>query len=393
MLDIPSLQEELARRNLDGWLLYDFKGQNPTAQTALGVHGHMVTRRWFYLVPRTGAPTLLLHAIEKDNLPPLPGERQTYAGHEQLGARLKALLSGRARVAMEYCPLGAIPYLSRVDAGTVELVRSFGPEVVSSADLVQLQLCRWDDVALKSHERASAGVYAAVQRAFKFVRDEHAAGRAPLETVVMDQILAEYAARGMITDHPPIVAVNAHAGNPHFVTGSGGPTPVKRGDLLLLDVWAKENDPRHAYADITWMGVVDDAVRNPRHEEVFRVVADGRDAALELIRREHSMGRRVKGFEADRAARDLIASRGYGEKFVHRTGHNIGCDADHGDGAHLDDFETHDTRELMPRTCFSIEPGVYLEDFGVRSEIDVYLAEDGPKVFTPIQHDLVRVLG
>ena len=392
MLNVPALQEDLAARKLAGWLLYDFRSQNPTAQTALDLAGHMLTRRWFYFVPARGEPTLIAHAIERDNFPPLPGRRVLYSGWEALMTQLRALKLGAGPVAMEYFPLGAIPYLSRVDAGTIELIRSLGVEIVSSADLVQAFLCRWNADAFASHERASDGVYAAVQRGFAYVKESIANGREPLELEVQAQLLAEFKARRMTTDHAPIVAVGPHAGNPHYETGAGGPTKIRRGELLLLDVWAKEDDRDAAYADITWTGVVDDAVRTPRHAEVFKVVADGRDAALDLVKKAHAQSRSLRGFEADRAARDLIASRGYGERFLHRTGHNIGCNAVHGDGANLDDFETHDTRELMPRTCFSIEPGVYLEDFGIRSEIDVFLAEDGPRVCAPIQRELVRIL-
>jgi len=390
-LPIREIQADLAERGLDGWLLWDFRGQNPTAVAALDLSGHMLTRRWAYLVPREGEPVLLVHRIEAGSMPKKPGGVVTYAGYRELHDRLRSLLAGRRRVAMEYCALGAIPYLSRVDAGTIELVRSFGVEVISSADLVQQFLCRLSPAQIETHRRAALAIDRAKDEAFRFIAERIRAGRPALETEVQARIVAAFAEGGLITDHPPIVAVDEHAGDPHYVPRAEVARPCARGALVLIDLWAKENDPAAVFADITWMGYAGETPP-ARIAEVFDVVVAGRDLGLETVRRRHVAAAALEGWMVDRAVRDFITEQGYGEHFVHRTGHNIGAHADHGDGANLDDLETHDTRALVPGLCFSIEPGVYLPEFGVRSEINVVLESDGPKVYTPAQRELVRVL-
>jgi Xaa-Pro aminopeptidase len=393
-LPIAEVQDFLAERGIDAWLLYDFRGQNPTALGALGLEHHMLTRRWFYLIPARGggAPRLLVHAIERGSFPRLEGDVRAYAGREALEAELAALVAGRARVAMEYCPLGAIPYLSRVDAGMVELVRKLGAEVVSSADLVQWFLARWDDAQVESHRRASDALDAAREAAFRLVAARARTASPALETEVQDVMMAEFARRGCTTDHPPIVAVGPHSADPHYVPSKERPTACKAGEILLLDLWCKEDDARAVYADVTWMGVIGERAA-PEHGKVWDVVRRGRDLGVETVRREHAAKRRIEGWQVDRAVRDLIAAEGFGREFLHRTGHSIGAHAVHGDGANIDDYETHDTRELVPGLAFSIEPGVYLEGrFGVRSELDVFLAADGPHVYTPPQKDLLLLL-
>ena len=388
-LPIREIQQHLAAQGLDGWLLWDFRGQNPTAVAALGLEGHMLTRRWAYFVPRDGEPVRLVHAIEAGSIPAATGRLVTYAGYRELHERLGALLAGCRRVAMEYCPLGAIPYLSRVDAGTVELVRSFGVEVVSSADLVQHFLCRLTRSQIESHRRAALAIDRAKDDAFRFLFERIRAGRPALETEVQATIVEAFARSGLVTDHPPIVAVDAHAGDPHYVPRPDVAKLCGKNTLVLIDLWAKENDPAAVFADITWMGYAG-ASAPPRIQQVFDVVVAARDLGLETVRRAHQAGETLEGWQVDRAVRDFIAAKGFGDAFVHRTGHNIGAHADHGDGANLDDFETHDTRRLVPGLCFSIEPGIYLPEFGVRSEIDVVLEADGPHVYTPAQTELVR---
>jgi len=390
-LPIREIQEDLAERGLDGWLLWDFRGQNPTAVAALDLGGHMLTRRWAYWIPRDGEPVLLVHTIEAGSMPKQRGEVRTYAGYRELHERLERLLAGRGRVAMEYCALGAIPYLSRVDAGTVELVRSFGVEVVSSADLVQQFLCRLSPAQIETHRRAALAIDRAKNEAFRFIAERIRAGRPALETEVQARLVEAFARDGLVTDHPPIVAVDAHAGDPHYVPRAEVASPCALGALVLIDLWAKENDPAAVFADVTWMGYAGETPP-ARIAEVFDVVMHGRDLGLETVRRGHGAAQALEGWMVDRTVRDFIAARGYGAHFVHRTGHNIGAHADHGDGANLDDLETHDTRALVPGLCFSIEPGVYLPEFGVRSEINVVLEDDGPKVYTPTQRELVRVL-
>jgi Xaa-Pro aminopeptidase len=394
-MDIPSLQRALAEQDLDAWLLYDFHGQNPTAVNALGLAGHMLTRRWFYLVPRAGEPVALVHAIEVGSFPrDIPGARRAYASWQSLRAALGELLGAlrpRARIAMEYCPEGAIPYLSRVDAGTLELVRTYGVEVVSSAELVQLFLCRWDDAQVESHARALAAIDAAKDAAFARIGEAQRKGETILETQVQKLLMDRFAQGGLETDHPPIVAVNGHAGDPHYEPSDRTPTPIRKGDLVLIDLWARETGPRDVYADITWVGFCgDDPPAKLR--EIFEVTTGARDVGLATVEQAHRDGKVLEGWQVDRAVRDFIARHGYGDRFVHRTGHSIGTSV-HGDGANLDDLETHDTRRLVPGLAFSIEPGIYLPDegLGVRSEIDVVLSASGPKVFGKIQRELVRI--
>lgn len=394
-MDIQALQAALGEAGLDGWLLCDFHGQNPTAVAALGLEGRLLTRRWFYLVPRRGEPQLLAHAIEAGSFPEqVAGLRRTYASwqsqREQLGALVGGLRRG-ARLAMEYFPEGAIPSLSRVDAGTLELVRALGVEVVSSGDLVQLFLCRWDEAQVASHRRALAAVEGAKDAAFAYVTEAQRRGAAPLETEVQRFLLERFAEAALETDAPPIVAVNGHAADPHYAPSAGTPTPIRPGDLVLIDLWARGKGPRDVYADLTWVGFCGD--RPPaRLEEIFRVTVEARDAGLRALERASAEGRTLRGFEVDRVVRGHITERGFGDRFVHRTGHSIGTRV-HGDGANLDDLETHDTRPLLPGLGFSIEPGIYLpaEGLGVRSEIDVFLAPDGPRVFGALQQELVRI--
>ena len=386
-LPIGEIRDLLSEQRLDGWLLWDFRRQNPIASHALGFEGQMLTRRWAYWIPRGGEPVLLVHAIERASLPPRPGTVVAYAGWRELEAALGRLLAGHARVAMEYSPRGAIPYLSRVDAGTIELVRSFGVEVVSSAELVELFLCRLSPGQVESHRRAALAIDAVKDEAFRRIAGAIRAGRPLLETEVQAGIVEDFARRGLVTDHPPIVAVNEHAGDPHHVPRAEGAKRCGRGDLVLIDLWAKEDDAAAVWADVTWTGFA--GTPPDRVAEVFDVVLRARDVGVETIDRLWTAGERVEGWMVDRAVRDSIAARGFGDRFVHRTGHSITAAAVHGDGANLDDFETHDVRPLVAGLCFSIEPGVYLPEFGIRSEIDVVLEPSGPRVYTPVQRSLV----
>jgi Xaa-Pro aminopeptidase len=394
-MDIPALQRALVEQGLDGWLLYDFHGQNPTALTALGLAGRMLTRRWYYLVPARGEPRLLVHAIELGSFPKeVPGVREGYASWQSLQAalaRLVGALPPRPKVAMEYCPGAAIPYLSRVDAGTLEVVRGLGVEVVSSAELVQHFLCRWSPAQVESHRRVLAGIDAAKDEAFRRIGELHRRGATPSEVELQRFLTDRFAEAGLECDHPPIVAVNAHAGDPHYEPGEATTWPIRKGDLVLIDLWARGRAPDDVYADITWVGFCGDRP-TARAEEIFAVAAAGRDTGLETVRRAHREGRTLEGWQVDRAVRDRIAAAGFGERFIHRTGHSIGTSV-HGDGANLDDLETHDTRRLVPGLAFSIEPGIYLpeEGLGVRTEIDVFLAADGPQVYSKIQQELVRI--
>ena len=391
---LPSLteiQEALAKQGLDGWLLYDFKGQNPTALAALGLTGKMLTRRWMCWLPRKGEPCLVHHAIEAQPFAGFEWPKRSYSSWQSLDAVLRALLPPGGRVAMEYWPGGGIPYLSRVDAGTVERVRAFGVEVASSAHLVQWLLCRWSEAQVESHRRAAMRLEVSKEAAFHLIGERVRAGKPAREHEIQDFLMQRFAEAGLITDHPPIVAVGPHSGDPHYCPGADRPTEIARDQVVMIDLWAKENDPQATFADVTWMAFTG---RAPSDEirEVWDTVVRARDLGLQTIASRAARGETILGWEIDRAVRDYIDGRGYGEYFVHRTGHNIGAHADHGDGTHLDDLETQDARPPVVDTCFSIEPGVYLPEFGVRSEINVFFAADGPKVYTPAQTSL-RLLG
>jgi Xaa-Pro aminopeptidase len=292
---------------------------------------------------------------------------------------------------MEYCPEAAIPYLSRVDAGTLEVIRGLGATVVSSAELVQHFLCRWTELQVGSHQRALATIDAAKDAAFARIGELLRRGTEPTETDIQRFLTDRFKEAGLEYDHAPIVAVNGHAGDPHYEPSDATPTAIHKGDLVLIDLWARHTGPGDVYADITWMGFCGDRPA-PRMEQIFRAAADGRDAGLAHLQRAHAAGQTLQGWQVDRTVRDSIAARGFGERFIHRTGHSIGVRV-HGDGANLDDLETHDTRSLVPGLAFSIEPGIYLpeEGMGVRTEIDVVLRDDGPHVYSKIQQELVRI--
>ncbi|HWP34332.1 MAG TPA: M24 family metallopeptidase [Thermodesulfobacteriota bacterium] len=397
---VAAIQAALAEAGLDGWLFADFRGSDRIASTVLLLPGGTQTRRWYYFVPAAGrgAPRKLVHAIEPRRLEALPGETRIYASWQQLHAGLRELLAGARRVAMQYSPMNAIPYVARVDAGTVELVRSFGVEVVSSADLVQRFEAVWSAEEAASHRVAAEGCRATIDAAFAEVRRAIAAGRRLDEYGLQQFILAEFARRGLVTDHPPIVAVGPHSADPHYCPGPEGSAEIRPGDVLQLDIWARQAGERTVYADISWTAAV---AREPSAEHValFELVRRARDAAIALVAERVAAGRPVRGCEVDDAARAVIAAAGYGERFLHRTGHSIGRQV-HGNGANLDNWETRDERQLLPGTGFSVEPGIYLEGrFGVRSEVNVYLEPAGadrpPRVVVtgqPVQTAVVALL-
>ncbi|HXG67567.1 MAG TPA: Xaa-Pro peptidase family protein [Blastocatellia bacterium] len=396
---IEKIQQALKEADLDGWLFYSFRESDPIAANILGTggEGHIATRRWYYLVPRAGEPTKIVHSIERDVLDHLPGRKQIYLPWQQLHERLKGALgelaSGRPpRVAMQYSPEAAIPYLSRVDAGTVELIRSFGVEIVSSADLVQKFESAWNDEQLAMHDEAARGLYKTVHEAFGEIGRRVRAGEPTTEYDIQQFILGRFGDLGLITRDPPIVAVNANSAMPHYEPTREKHSPIRAGDFVLIDLWAKVNRPGSVYADITWTSVVSDAVPNEVNK-VFTTVRDARDAAVAFVKEAFSAGRTIYGWEVDDACRAVIQKAGYGEYFIHRTGHNIHTEV-HGNGANIDNLETRDNRVLIPRTCFSIEPGIYLEGrFGVRSEIDMYVDEGAARVTGgEPQREVVRIL-
>ncbi len=387
---VEAVQAALQADGIDAWLFYDFRGSDPLAYRVLGLPQAELTRRWFYCVPATGQPRALVSAVEPDALAALPGEQIVYRDWRELRAGLTRLLHGHSRVAMQYSPECAIPYISRVDAGTVELVRTCGVTVVSSADLVQRCEAVWTPAQYARHCRAAHGLRATVDETFDYIAERIRSGGALDEVAVQYFMLECFRRRSLVTSKPPIVAVDAHSANPHYGPTPTTALPIRRGSFVLLDLWAKE--PDGVYADITWTGVVSDRVP-PEPAGVFAIVRDAREAAITHVRSAVRAGRSVCGAEVDDVARAVIRTAGYGDYFVHRTGHSIGTEV-HGNGANIDGFENPDHRRLLPHTCFSIEPGIYLPgQFGVRSEVDVYLSDaDAEVTGAPPQDAVVAIL-
>jgi Xaa-Pro aminopeptidase len=391
-LDVGAVQRALQEQGLDGWLWYDFQGANPIAQRMAGLNagGHMATRRWFYFIPASGEPRGLVHMIEKHNLDRLPGPKTAYAGRQQLESGLKHLLNGAHRVAMEYSPNGAIPYVSRVDAGTIELVRGSGVDVVSSGDLVQQFEAQWGDEGIRSHRVAAEKLYRIKDRAFETVAERIRDGVATNEYQIQQLMWQWFQEEGLTSDAAPLVAAMANASDPHYTPSATSSRAIGRNELLLLDLWGKLTTPGAVFADISWVGFTGASVPGEM-TRVFETARDARDAAVRLVQDAAAAGREVRGFELDRAARAVIEAAGYGQYILHRTGHSLGQTV-HGNGAHLDDYETHDERRLLPGTGFTIEPGIYLERFGVRTEINMVWAAAGPEVTGPRQQEIVRVV-
>jgi Xaa-Pro aminopeptidase len=372
MFDLASVQAALQAAKLDGWLLYDFRGLNVLARRVLDIPADaMLSRRWFYFVPATDTPRKLVHQIEPHALDSLPGSARRYLRWQELEAGVQSLLTGCQRVAMEYVPRNANPYVSRVDAGTVELIRSLGVEVVSSGDLVQQFEACWDDEQWAMHLEAAKHTRSAYDVAFGFLAERVRIAGSVRETEVQKRIMDHFAAHGLVTDHPPICAVGPHSGDPHYAPGPNSDAPIREGDFVLIDLWAKLAKPRAVYSDLTWTGFVGTEVPR-KYETIFQIVAGARDAAINRVRAAFPHGPALRGWEVDQAARDVIEKAGHGADFCHRTGHSIGQET-HGNGANMDNLETHEERQVLPRTCFSIEPGIYLPEFGVRSEVNVFV--------------------
>jgi Xaa-Pro aminopeptidase len=391
---IREIQKVLQAEKIDGWLLYNFRESNFFATRLLALPEHiMFTRRYFYYIPASGEPRKLVHRIEEWNLDVLPGGKSIYLSWRSLEEGLKKLLSGSRRVAMEYSPKCAIPYVSTVDAGTVELVRTSGVEVVSSANLIQYFEARWDDEQLNDNVKSATHLRQIADKAFGFIRDKILSNNAVTEYDVQQFMVSEFKNRGLVTSSDPNCSVNANSANPHYEPTKEIHSPLQKGDFVLLDLWAKKDKMRSVYADITWTGFIGEIVPD-EYEKIFQIVKGGRDAALNFIRSSMEKGSIIRGYEVDDAARNYITQHGYGEYFVHRTGHSIGEEV-HGNGANMDNLETRDERTIISQTSFSIEPGIYLRDkFGIRSEIDVYITKDNEVIVTglPMQENVVAIL-
>lgn len=390
-LDVAAIQQALVADGLDGWLLYDFHGSNPIASHLAGLDGggHMTTRRWYYLIPASGTPRGLVHAIERHNLDALPGDKSVYAGREQLESGLTGLLTGMRRVAMEYSPECAIPYLSRVDAGTAEAVRRRGIDIVSSGDLVQRFEAAWTPDQLATHQSASAALYRIKDRAFDAATRALRDGVSLTEYSLQQQMAGWFAEERLVSDSAPVVAAGANAGNPHYLPSARQSAPITADTVLLLDLWGKQDAPGAVFADITWVGYTGgqppEAV-----SRAFAAIVGARDAAVQLVEEAAAAGRELRGWEVDRAARAVLEDAGYAPHILHRTGHSLGENV-HGNGVHLDDYETHDERRILPGTGFTVEPGLYFETFGVRTEVNVFRGERSAQVTGPRQMAIVSL--
>ena len=420
------IQRELGTLGLDAWLLYDFRGINPIAQNIAGLSGKNITRRWFCLIPARGEPQWLVHKIETSNFVGVQGNVALYAGWQELNEAMRVLLatpqpplsggqdgdsvsggqngdpvsggqdgdSGIKTVAMEYSPNAEIPYISRVDAGTLEWIRSFGVEIRTSADLAQRMEARLNEAQAAGHQESARLVLQAKDYAFAWIGSQLKDGKTITEYDVQQEILGQFDAMDLVTDHPPIVAVNAKSSDPHYAPTATDTQAIKGGDFILIDLWAKQKESDAVFADTTWVAYAGKTVPS-QYVEIFEIVKEARDRAVEFIRERWGRDEPIHGYQVDDCVRGYITEKGYGEFFIHRTGHNIGT-VIHGNGVNLDNLETRDRRTLIPGVCFSIEPGIYLNDFGVRTEIDVFLAgrgRDGVKVTTaPVQNQVLPLL-
>jgi Xaa-Pro aminopeptidase len=390
-MDVEEIQSELKRQTLDGWLFFDHHQRDALAYRVLGLAmARVPTRRWYYFIPAEGEPAGLVHNIEAGMLDALPGTKARYSSWQEQTSGLRKLLEGRRRIAMQYSPDCAIPYVSMVDAGTVELVRGMGVEVLTSADLIQHFEARWNEDALASHLEAGQRVDEIRRSAFEMIGEAIQTGHQVSEYQVQQFIRTAFAEAGLYTDHGPIVAANANASNPHYEPSAQASAAIKNGDFVLIDMWAKLNDrPGAVYYDITWTGVCGGKPTSEM-QNIFAIVRDARDAAIDRVRKAVAVGEEIRGFQVDDAARGYIRDKGFAKYFVHRTGHSIGEDV-HGSGANMDNLETHDERKVIPWTCFSIEPGIYLPTFGVRSEVNVFVGDKEARVTGEMQRELIEI--
>ena len=389
-VQIAEIQNDLRAAKLHGWLFYDFRGRDPIAHRVLGLPEAMRTRRWFYFIPAKGCPRKLVHKIESESLAALPGETLYYAGLKELQANLKKLLGRAKTIAMQYSPKNAIPYVSMVDGGTIEMVRGAGAKVVTSADLVQKYEACWSKEQLDSHLAAGIAIDRIVREAFLHAAQAVREKKSLTEYDLKEWMLRKFAEAGIITEEGPDVAVNANASDPHYAATREKAATIREGDLLLLDVWGKQKAPGSVYYDVTWVGYLG-AIVPAKYVKIFELVREARDRAVELIRTSMKAGKHLEGWQVDGAARKVIEKAGYGKYFFHRTGHNIGQSV-HGNGVNMDGLETRDERHLIPRTCNSVEPGIYLPEFGIRSEVDVYVGENEARVTGAVQTEILALL-
>ena len=388
-MNLSAIQSALRERNIDAWLFYDHHHRDPIAYRVLNLpQSLMVTRRWYYVIPAQGEPVKLVHKIESGHLDSLPGKKFQYAGWQELFDQIKSMLAGFRDIAMQYSPNNLVFTVSMVDGGTLEMVRGMGKNVVSSADLVAQFEATWTEEQIKTHFAARDAVDHIVAAAFQEIGRRVRNGGTD-EYRMQQWFMEAFQRENLTTDEPPIVGVNRNSGNPHYEPHAEGSAPIREGDFVLLDVWAKQNTPAAVYYDITWTGFVGKAP-SERMREIFTLVRDARDAGVKTVQEAIAGGRAIAGWQVDRAVRDHIKKAGYGDYFVHRTGHSIGTEV-HSNGANMDDLEIHDERRILPNSCFSIEPGIYLPEFGVRSEVNVLVRQQSAEVTGKIQREIVII--
>jgi Xaa-Pro aminopeptidase len=388
-MDLSAIQAALREHKMDAWLFCDHHHRDPIAYRVLGLPEHlMVTRRWFCVIPADGEPRKLVHRIEAGHLDSVRGSKREYSSWQELFENLKAMLAPYSKIAMQYSPNNIIFYVSLVDAGTVELVRSFGKNIVSSADLVSRFEATFTDEQVETHFAAGKKIDAITAAAFQEIGRRVRNGGTN-EFDIQKFFAESFDREGLVTDDLPIVAVNSNASNPHYTPSAEHHSPIRERDLVLLDVWAKLNQPGAIYYDITWMGFVGKAPSD-KQREVFDLVKRARDAGVEAVKTAIAAGKKIAGWEVDKATRDVIDSAGYGKFFIHRTGHSIATEV-HGNGANMDNLEIHDERQILPNTCFSVEPGIYLPEFGVRSEVNVMVRKGAADVTGKVQRELVII--
>ena len=388
-MNLAAIQAALRERKFDAWLFYDHHHRDPIGYTILGLPEKMhVTRRWYYLIPADGEPVKLNHRVEPRHLETLPGSQMHYGPWPEMHQKLKDMLAPYKRVAMQYSPNNNIMYVSLVDGGTLELLRSFGKEIVSSADLVTQFEATLTAEQIATHFEARDAMDPIMEAAFKEIRRRVSDGGCD-EYGIQHWFAEAFKREKLVTDDLPIVGVNANAGNPHYSPTPETSKPIREGDWVLLDMWAKKDKPGAVYYDITWTGFVGKAP-TPKHQEIFKIVTGARDVGIKTVKDAYAAKRRIMGWEVDAAVRAHIDNSGYGEYFVHRTGHSIGSEV-HGNGANMDNLETKDEREIIPNTLFSIEPGIYLPEFGVRAEIDMLIRNGAAEVTGRIQNEIVLI--
>lgn len=388
-MELAKIQEALRQAGAECWLFYDHHHRDPIAYRVLGLsETMMVTRRWFYVIPAHGEPARLVHRIESHHLDPLPGSKSEYSSWEELHTNLRNMLAPYKKIVMQYSPNNQIPYISLVDGGTIELVRSFGKEVVSSADLVSRFEAVLTDEQIASHFEAQKKIDAILEAAFKEITRRVRNGGVN-EYDIQKFILEAYDREGLETEDPPNCSVNENSGDPHYEPSAERHKKINEGDFVLIDLWGRLKRPQSVYYDITWTGFVGKAASD-RQRQVFEIVRDARNVGIEKVKAAFKAGEKISGWQVDEAVRAFITGKGYGQYFVHRTGHSI-THAIHGNGANLDNLETKDSRQILPNTCFSIEPGIYLPEFGVRSEVDMITRPNSAEVTGRIQTELVVI--